>query len=244
VQPVVRAAAAVAALAALVRVAEWLSPEESPQETRPVASPSARAHPCPPGTLPDGRACIPVGMGVTRGPGARRDFAAYELPVPSALEAFVGRSDLGPSERTGPDLADPVGIDLAAERGAEVRMVRLLGQVGDAEVVATGQIQGLTVVTLHETGRDSGSYLVVHGRLGATAPGLERGTKVRDGARIGSIGDPGGPGLCYLYFEVRRVREGVDARHEPVEKLLGDASSLVTDPRNVLSLRGAAGATH
>jgi murein DD-endopeptidase MepM/ murein hydrolase activator NlpD len=171
------------------------------------------------------------------------DLAAYRLPVSPSLEALFGPHDLGQPELGGPGAVEQAGIDLAAERGAEVRVVRLLSQSADAELLEVGKLPGLTVVTLHETGdgREPGSYLLIHGELGKTPPGLERGTKLREGALIGWVGDPGGPGLCHVHFEVRKIRDGVDARREPMDRLMQDAMSFSTDPRNVLPLRTLAG---
>jgi murein DD-endopeptidase MepM/ murein hydrolase activator NlpD len=171
------------------------------------------------------------------------DLDAYRLPISPSLEALFGPFGLGQPELRGPGTGEQAGIDLAAERGAEVRVVRLLNQSADAELLEVGKLRGLTVVTLHATGddREPGSYLLIHGELGKIPPGLERGTKLREGALIGWVGNPDGPGLCHVHFEVRKVRDGVDAHREPMDKLMQDAMSFSTDPRNVLPLRSPAG---
>ncbi len=242
-QPVVRGAVAVACVAALVRIAGWVGAAESgsaPTQVSTSAS-AARPNPCPPGTLPDGRACVPARMPGARGgqervvrlPDRASDYGAYRLPVADSLEALVGSSNVGQPELLGPERA---GVDLAAQRGAEVRLIRLLGQSGDAEVLEVGNVRGLSVITLHET--RSGPYLLLHGELGRTAPRIERGQKLRDGTLLGWVGGSGSPGLVHLYFEARKIREGVDARAEPIARLTQDALSLPTDPRNVLVSAG------
>ena len=241
-----------ASLAVLVRVAGWLSPPADRVEPSPAPSWSARPNPCPPGTLPDGHACVPVGVARLEAPGAQAaadriprgpdrvlELGAYRLPVSPSLRALFGPYDLGQPELRG--AAAQAGLDLAQERGAEVRVVRLLSQSADAELLDVRKDGGLTVVTLHETGdgREPGSYLLIHGGLGQTRPGLERGIKLKEGALLGWVGDPGGPGLCHVHFDVRRIRDGVDPRREPVDRLMQDAMSFSTDPRNVLPLRAA-----
>jgi hypothetical protein len=243
----------VASVAVLVRLAGWLAPERGRVEPGPVPSGSARPKPCPPGTLPDGHACVPVGVTRLEAPGARAadripkgpdrvlDLGAYRLPVSPSLEVLLGPYDLGQPEPREPGTAAAAGLDLGAERGAEVRLVRLLDQTTDAELLEVRKTSSSTVVTLHQTGngREPASYLLIHGGLGKT-PSLERGLKLKEGALLGWVGDPGGPGLCHVHFDVRRIRDGVDARREPTDRLLGDGMSFSTDPRNVLPLRSPA----
>jgi hypothetical protein len=250
---------AVASLAVLVRIAGWLSPGLGRVEPSPVPSWSARPNPCPPGTLPDGHACVPVGVArleapgawavpdrIPKGPDRLLDLDAYRLPVSPSLRVLFGPNDLGQPELVGPGPAAHAGIDLAGQRGAEVRLVRLLHQSADAELLEVGNHGGWTVVTLHETGggREPGSYLLIHGELGQTPPGLERGIKLGDGALLGWVGDSGRAGLCRVHFDVRRLRDGVDAHREPIDKLVQDALSFSTDPRNVLPLRSPAGSAN
>lgn len=132
------------------------------------------------------------------------------------------------------------GIDLAAPRGAEVRVVKLEHQEGDADLLFVGKLFGTTVVTLH-TLRESGRlrrYVVLHGHLERAAVSLERGQPpLAEGSVIGYVGDTGSEGVVHLHLEVRRVRDGVDLGKTPPERLVANEISIVCDPRNVLPLR-------
>ncbi len=75
---------------------------------------------------------------------------------------------------TGPDEAPPpgqreLGIRIAADRGRPALLVDLEGQEGGAEVVAVGELYGITVVVLHHVRAAAGSplrdYLAFYGRL-------------------------------------------------------------------------------
>jgi murein DD-endopeptidase MepM/ murein hydrolase activator NlpD len=82
-------------------------------------------------------------------------------------------------------------------------------------------------------------YVVLFGHLDAIAPGLASGATVKDGDVVGFVGDTGSPELVHLHFEVRRVRDGVDAtkRAARPNDLVANDVSVVCDPRNVLPLR-------
>ena len=130
------------------------------------------------------------------------------------------------------------GIDLAAPRGTEVKVVPLEHQEGDAEVVYVGKLFGTSVVTKH-TLREGGrlrDYIVLYGHLDAAASGIERRASLSEGAVVGFVGDTGSEGIVHLHLEVRRVRDGVDLAKTLPPRLVADEVSIVCDPRNVLTL--------
>ena len=131
------------------------------------------------------------------------------------------------------------GIDLAARRGAEVRLVSLEHQQGNADVLYVGPLIGNTVVTRHSI-RESGTlreYLVFYGHLQAPASGLERGAVIAEDSVLGYVGDSGSPGAVHLHLEIRQVRSNVDSQSLAKGELLLNARTVACDPRNVLPLR-------
>lgn len=131
------------------------------------------------------------------------------------------------------------GIDIAARRGAEVRLVPLEHQQGEADVLYVGPLIGNTVVTRHAV-RESGvlrEYLVFYGHLQAPASGLMRGAAVADGTVIGFVGDSDSPGAVHLHLEIRQVRTNVDSQALAKGELLLNARTVACDPRNVLPFR-------
>ena len=131
------------------------------------------------------------------------------------------------------------GIDIAARRGAEVRLVALEHQQGEADVLFVGPLIGNTVVTRHSV-RESGvvrEYLVFYGHLQAPASGLMRGATVAEGSVIGFVGDSDSPGAIHLHLEIRQVRSNVDSQALAKGELLLNARTVACDPRNVLPFR-------
>lgn len=131
------------------------------------------------------------------------------------------------------------GIDLAARRGTEVRVVALEHQQGEADVLFVGPLIGNTVVTRHSV-RESGilrEYLVFYGHLQAPASGLIRGASVAEGSVIGFVGDSDSPGAVHLHLEIRQVRANVDSQALAKGELLLNARTVACDPRNVLPLQ-------
>jgi murein DD-endopeptidase MepM/ murein hydrolase activator NlpD len=184
---------------------------------------------------------------IPRRPDRSAEYGAYRYPVP------IGSS--GKLQMSGYDLDLPEdeqrrgrqfshvghgGVDLAAPRGTEVRVVALEHQEGDADVIFAGKLFGTSVVTRH-TLREGGrlrDYIVLYGHLDRTAEGLAPGsTSVADGAVVGYVGDSGSAGVVHLHFEARRVRDGIDLRKIPPERLVANEVSIVCDPRNVLPLK-------
>lgn len=130
------------------------------------------------------------------------------------------------------------GIDLAARRGTEVRLVNLEHQQGSADVLYVGPLIGNSVVTRHLV-RESGSlreYLVFYGHLQAPASGLARGAVVPEGAILGYVGDSGSPGAVHLHLEIRQVRASVDSQSLVRGELMLNARTIACDPRNVLPI--------
>jgi murein DD-endopeptidase MepM/ murein hydrolase activator NlpD len=183
---------------------------------------------------------------IPRRPERPAEYAAYRYPVPiSAATLAMSGYDLDRPEneqRQGRKFSQVGhgGVDLAAPRATEVRLVALEHQDGDAEVVFAGKLFGTTVVTRHAV-REGGKlrdYVVLYGHLDATASGVIPGAgELKDGALLGFVGDSGSPGIVHLHLEIRRVRDGIDVRKLPAERLVDNETTIVCDPRNVLPLR-------
>ncbi len=184
---------------------------------------------------------------IPRLPERPKDYDAYRYPIPPGLangHYVVSGYDLDrpdPEQRRGRTLSHVGhgGVDLPQTKGTPVRNIALEHQEGDAEVLYTGPLFGTTIVTRH-TLREGGrlrDYIVLYGHLDSIAPGVAPGLTLPDGVVVGAVGDTGSPSLVHLHYEVRRVREGVElARVSAGGQLLGDAVSVVCDPRNVLPL--------
>jgi len=249
-RPLVRAALVVAAAVVLVRAAGWVVRSASEGEAPAPASATGAASgeaPCPPRTLPDQGACVPVPVlaavaaedappapaldrdHVPRLPGRPADPARYRWPLPLP--------PAGLAEVSVPlDPPSPVAVALPAEGHGEVRAVRLEGQVGDAEVLFVGELVGRTVVTLHTVRAAAGlrSLVLIHGQLAELAPGLARGQNLRAGAPLGAVLAPGGA----LLLELREVRRDVDVQALPADELRHPARTIPVDLRNLLELSG------
>ncbi|HMJ10857.1 MAG TPA: M23 family metallopeptidase, partial [Polyangiaceae bacterium] len=140
---------------------------------------------------------------IPRRPERPADYRLYRMPVPPIPgQSFVMSGyDLhlpDASQRRGAELSavGHGGIDIAQKRGTEVRLINLTHQLGDAEVLYMGALFGTSVVTRH-TLREGGAlreYVVIFGHLDGTAPGLARGTNLREGSLLGFVGDSGSPG--------------------------------------------------
>jgi hypothetical protein len=187
---------------------------------------------------------------IPRRPDRPADYELYRYPVPPlpGTKSVISGYDLDrpdESQRRGRTLraVGHGGVDLAQVKGTPVKLVALEHQKGEAEVLHAGGLFGTTVVTLH-TLREGGrmrDYVVLFGHLDGIAPGVASGTVLRDGDVLGFVGDTGSPELVHLHYEVRRVRDGVDAkkvaRAQGAGRLVADDVSIVCDPRNVLPLR-------
>jgi murein DD-endopeptidase MepM/ murein hydrolase activator NlpD len=180
---------------------------------------------------------------IPRRPDRPAEYEAYRypIPIPKGMKLAMSGYDLDLPEgeqRHGRKFSHVGhgGIDLAAPRGTEVKVVPLEHQEGDAQVVFVGKLFGTSVVTKH-TLREGGrlrDYIVLYGHLDAAVPGLERGTPLPEGTVIGFVGDTGSEGVVHLHLEARRVRDGVDLAKTLPPRLVADEVSIVCDPRNVL----------
>lgn len=183
---------------------------------------------------------------IPRRPERPNKYSQYRYPVDigNSAEFLMSGFDLNlpdADQRRGGKL-QMVGhgaIDIAARRGAEVRLVALEHQQGEADVLFVGPLIGNTVVTRHSV-RESGmlrEYLVFYGHLQAPASGLIRGASVAEGSVIGFVGDSDSPGVVHLHLEIRQVRANVDSQALVRGELLLNARTVACDPRNVLPFR-------
>lgn len=183
---------------------------------------------------------------IPRRPDRPADYARYRYPVPvppgkNPVSSGYDLNKPDSEQRRGPELSavGHGGIDLPQRRGTELHLIALEHQTGSAEVVYVGPLFGNTVVTRHSV-REAGQlrdYLVLYGHLERPASGLVRGAQLTEGATLGYVGDSGSPGDVHLHLEVRRVRDGVDARSLAPGQLTHNAKTVAIDPRNVLPLR-------
>ena len=243
-RPVVRTALLVAGLAAIIQIGSWLSGPSPEARTIAVASATATRGQCPAGTLPDGRACIPVPEGpVADGDAERRGADESWIPRrpdrPESYERYRWPVELSAEGVLPSDANSPGGLVFPEQRGTEVRSRQLLHQVGDAEVLAITDLIGTTVITLHTLRHPGGlrQYVVLYGHLGETDPGLKQGTNLRPDAVIGKVGDSGRPGYVGLYLEVRQVRRNIDLTRLPVAEIRHPARTVACDARNVFPER-------
>lgn len=181
---------------------------------------------------------------IPRRPERPKRYGAYRYPVELGEKArLLSGFDLDQPDayqRRGERLSavGHGGIDLAAPRGTEVRLVNLEHQQGSADVLYVGPLIGNSVVTRHSV-RESGTlreYLVFFGHLQAPASGLARGMVVPEGAVLGYVGDSGSPGAVHLHLEIRQVRANVDSQSLARGELLLNARTIACDPRNLLPL--------
>jgi murein DD-endopeptidase MepM/ murein hydrolase activator NlpD len=183
---------------------------------------------------------------IPRRPDRPVGYASYRYPlsVPKAEMLTMSGYDLDRPEseqRRGRKFSQVGhgGIDLAAPRGTEVRVVNLEHQEGDAAVLFAGKLFGTTVITRH-TVKEGGrlrDYVVLYGHLDRAAPGVREGARqLAEGTVLGYVGDTGSEGVVHLHLEVRRVRDGIDVAKTPPERLVANEVSIVCDPRNVLPL--------
>ena len=194
----------------------------------------------------DRRGQLRVYEQIPRHPERPEEYGAYRYPIPTPEggKLAVSGFDLDlpdDQQRRGAHLkaVGHGGVDLAAPRGTEVRALPIEHQEGDAEVIYTGQLFGLSVVTrqARKEGGKLQEYITIHGHLDGVAPGVSKGTRAPEGTLLGFVGDSGSEGVVHLHLELRRVREGVDAAALPPGKLAANDRTIAVDPRNLLPLR-------
>jgi murein DD-endopeptidase MepM/ murein hydrolase activator NlpD len=183
---------------------------------------------------------------IPRRPERPSNYRLYRYPIETSAAAdfLISGFDLDlpdADQRRGEKLhaVGHGGVDLAAQRGAPVRLLDLENQQGDADVIYVGPLMGNTVVTRHAV-QQAGAlreYLVFYGHLQAPASNLSRGRVVPEGSVLGYVGDSGSPGLVHLHLEIRQVRSGVDSQSLETGELLLNARTIACDPRNLLPLR-------
>ncbi|HVK66031.1 MAG TPA: hypothetical protein VM694_16225 [Polyangium sp.] len=266
-QPLVRAAAFAAMLAALGALGK--TPRAKPPEPANVPSTVAPgvAASCGPRTLPEGDVCIPLPPpGRAPQPDGREELpedtttaaerstlvprrperpvavAAYRFPLtaeatPSVL-AGLDRP-FGLSLEAGDVSPGPGAVLLDASSGDAVVLLSLEGQEGPAEVAFVGDMLGATVVTAHLV-RDGGrlrQVLLVHGNLDRPSERAVVGAPLETGDEIGFVGDSAFRGRPGLYLEARQLREGTSLGGLDAARLRQDIVSVPIDVRNALPLR-------
>ncbi|HEY8042104.1 MAG TPA: M23 family metallopeptidase [Polyangiaceae bacterium] len=179
---------------------------------------------------------------IARRPERPESYLAYRYPLADA--PVVSGYDLDkPDDEQRRGRMNAVGhggIDLVDKMGTPITVVRLEHQLGDAEVLYVGPLYGQTVVTRHVL-REGGvkrDYVLIFGHLDRAADDLRRGRRLREGETLGFVGNTDSPALVHLHLEARRIRDGVDAWKLPGDALHAREFSVVTDPRNVLPLKG------
>lgn len=165
---------------------------------------------------------------VVRLPERPVEWGRYQLPV----------EPLTPPDPDGRprDAGAPVGgVRLVSSRGTPVQLVELEGQSGEGEVVAVGELRGITVVTRHRVTRDGATreYLVFHSRLEQPGPRVTVGARLGALAVVGFVG--GQPSA--LELDVLELRAPLAAPPTHLADLEKPSVGFSVDPRNVLPLR-------
>jgi hypothetical protein len=184
--------------------------------------------PCPPRTLLDDGACVPLPKPsdtsdvVPRLPARPLEYAAYALPTKG--EVLLGSwSDLAPE--LAPDLPGPVWI-ITAALDAPVTVVKLAGQTVR---LRERDPHWLVVETVAEADKPADALLAVLGPL-TVELNAELGEVLAPGTRLGRAVDGG------LGFAVRRLRPGENIEHGLAK--WGAQHQVWVDPRNVLPSTG------
>lgn len=154
------------------------------------------------------------------------EWSRYQLPVELAEPTSVPAIDGAPG-----------WVSASAGGGAAIQLVTLEGQRGDAEVVAVGQLRGITVVTLHrvQRGDAEAAYLVFYGRLARPGPSVVARARLGTLAVVGFLSDASAG--AKLEFAVRELRGPLPSTPPPLATLESDALGYAVDPRNVIPLR-------
>lgn len=205
---------------------------------------------CPVGSLPDHGVCIPVpkleptvteprqAVGVPRRPDRPTELSRYVLPV-DLLDPKQPPAGLPPLGGVLPETVEQrlLGIAIPTARGADVRMVALEGQKGEATIAYAGDLIGPTLITRHLVDQrdEQRVYLVFFGNL-STLPALKVGATIVTGTKIGDVGELLTPGEPRLYLELRQLRTDFDPQSSPPDEWLDPANTISVDIRNALTL--------
>jgi hypothetical protein len=202
----------------------------------PSAEPTAQrgAIACPPRTLPDEGACVPVPRpkespdSVPRIPTRPEAFESYELPA--AGEVLLGSFSDVEGDGEAP-FAGPAWI-IAAEAASEVISLALGGR---APVLHALEGDWILLSAIPDSASDPGPRLLAALGPIEVAPGLAIGAPARPGTVLGHARRFG------LGFAVKELRpnETLGAGFASFD----DSRSVSVDPRNVLTERAAPGAS-
>ncbi|MDI1477014.1 hypothetical protein [Polyangium sp. y55x31] len=266
-QPLVRAAAFAALLAALGALGKTPRPKAPEPTSAPSTVAPAVAASCGPRTLPEGDVCIPLpppgrapqpdgrevlaegpetaserSTLVPRRPERPAEMTAYHVPLTAeAAPSVVAGLDrpFHLSLEAGDVAPGPGAVLLEASSGDAVVALALEGQEGPAEVAFVGEMLGETVVTAHLV-RDGGrlrQVLLVHGNLDRPSERAVVGAPLEAGDEIGFVGDSAFRGRPGLYLEARQLREGTSLGGLDAARIREDIVSVSVDVRNALPLR-------
>jgi hypothetical protein len=260
--PLVWGAAAAGLLSALGGLAGPHAPRAAEGPAPALPSASAFAAPCRRGFLPDGPTCVPLpelapvddepALAPDRSwpeadripprPDRPADPLALELPLASPGLPLTVSRPTGLQTRTD-------GVRLEGDRNAEVRLVPLVGEEGQTEVVFVGEISPpppgsdrapLALATRHEV-REAGRlrvYVVLYDHLARIGPGVVTSARVAPGQLLGVAAPTADGERGELYVETRLVREGASLEGLAPKRVLEPAISVATDVRNVFPREG------
>ena len=233
--PLARVACVAATLTAMAAGAEWHLKNQptTASVAASVTTASQLVTPCPPRTLMDDEACVPVAdltqdtgtaldvqERLPRYPGRPSSITSYELPITRGSESQV-RTELWPTP-SGPHIALTY---LPAPPGSLVQVRAFEGQDQPARVVFVGQLFGTTVVTQHQV--TIGQRLIPHFAIyaGLANVSTEVGQTAADGTELGSIANGDGERAVGLRYAIRRARSEV-----PGNRFVDDIGSACLAP--------------
>jgi len=183
---------------------------------------------------------------IPRLPNRAVGYEMYRLPA----EAIGPVAEASPTTPSGLPLDAPpssvpwessakVGVRIETDDDAPVTVASLDGQEGTARVLLVGELYGVTVATRHEVRSPAGlrSYVVFYGHLDRPGPQVVSGVEVESATVVGYAGDDDGQQTPHVYVEIRQLRHTATPDPRYLSDLASNATSIPTDPRNVLALR-------